>query len=66
MLTKGHLSNILGHILNVADNLPQRTEGEAVLQDLVSLAASRVLDLDTGSGLLLRLSKKDRLKRMKL
>ena len=33
--------------LNVADNLPHRTEGEAVLIDHIPKEANRILDLGT-------------------
>ena len=46
--------------LNKADNIPHRTEGEAVLLDYVPKGAGRILDLGTGNGHLIRLLKIDR------
>lgn len=46
--------------LKQADSIPHRTEGEAVLLDRVPCTVSRILDLGSGDGRLLRLLKLDR------
>ena len=44
--------------LNKAANLPQRTEGEAILFDLIPKDVKRVIDLGTGDGHLFKLLKR--------
>ena len=44
--------------LKKAANLPQRTEGEAILFDLIPKDVKTVIDLGTGDGHLLKLLKR--------
>ena len=51
------------HVLNnleVADVIPHRSEGEAILIDHISINAKKILDMWTGNGRLIKLIKANR------
>jgi tRNA (cmo5U34)-methyltransferase len=53
------MPKMLLHIL-MSDNLPHRSEREAVLFEHITKDRNRILDLGTGDGRLIRLIKKNR------